>query len=203
MIARNFDNVRFFMAPETRFKQCVIFGTKKRSDHPAKAISDMLEAGGRGELLSQVLPEQWIDAPYTIPSAAELADFRFHAVRIDGPQLSAELDRFAGHTLWPQFKTTFSQGVRPSKPPLRDMSKWHLALALASGQVCGVVRSASGRTLLIKGDTFKEKSSVVEYQENVDGDVSETRIMTDKFVPVIRGIDFTPGPSLGQIVTIR
>ena len=203
IIARNFDQVRFFMAPETRFKQCVIFGTKKRSDHPAKAVSDMLEAGGRGELLSQVLPEQWIDAPYAIPTATELPDFRFHAVRIDGPQLAAELDRFARHTLWPQFKTTFSQGVKPHRPPLRDMSKWHLALALAAGQVCGVVQSVFGRTLLIKGDTFKEKSCAVEYQENADGHVSETRIMTDKFVPVIRGIDFTPGPTLGQIVTIR
>ena len=203
MIARHCDQVRFFMAPETRFKQCVIFGVKKRSEHSAKAVADMLEAGGRGELLSQVLPEQWTDMPYAIPAAAELPDFRFHAVRIDAPQLKEELDRFGHHTLWPQFKTTFSQGGKPHRPPLRDMSKWHLALALAAGQVCGVVRSASGRTLLIKGDTFKERSSTVEYQENADGSVNEIRTLTDKFVPVIRGIDFTPGPSLGQIVTIR
>lgn len=32
----------------------------------------------------------------------------------------------------------------------------------------------------------------------------ETRILTDRFVPVIRAIDFTPGSaSFGQIVTIR
>lgn len=203
MIARNFDQVRFFMAPESRFKQCVVFGIKKRSDHPVKAISDMLEAGGRGELLQRILPEQWTDPLYEIPAAPDLPDFRFHAVRIDVPQLKAELHRFPHQTLWPQFKATFSQGGKPTRPPLRDMSKWHLALALAAGQVCGVVQSKSGRTLLIKGDTFKEKSASVEYHENADGDVSETRILTDKFVPVIRGIDFTPGPSLGQIVTIR
>jgi len=36
-----------------------------------------------------------------------------------------------------------------------------------------------------------------------DGSVAETRVLTDKFVPVIRGIDFTPGAKFGSIVTIR
>ena len=36
-----------------------------------------------------------------------------------------------------------------------------------------------------------------------DGSVAETRILTDTFVPVIRGIDFTPGENLGAVVTIR
>jgi len=35
------------------------------------------------------------------------------------------------------------------------------------------------------------------------GDVTETRTLTDKFIPVIRGIDFTPGKTLGDIVEIR
>lgn len=203
MIARHFDRVRFFMSPEARFKQCLIFGIKKRAEHPSTAVADMLERGGRGEMAESILPESWNEEPYLVPASSDESECRFHAVRIDGPQLQAELARFGRQTLWPQFKTVFSQGTKRHRPPLRDMSKWHLALALAAGQVCGVVRSASGRTLLIKGDTFKEKSCTVEHQPNTDGSISETRILTDKFIPVIRGIDFTPGESLGQIVTIR
>jgi hypothetical protein len=78
-----------------------------------------------------------------------------------------------------------------------------LALALAAGQISGVVRSKQGQMLLIKGDTFKEKETTVERMARADGSVAETRILTDTFVPVIRGIDFTPGENLGAVVTIR
>lgn len=203
MIARHFDRVQFFLAPENRFKQCVIFGIKKRADHPSKAVAEMLECAGKGEMLCDELPEHWIEEPYLVPPSNDESEFRFHAVRIDATQLQAELSQYQRQTLWPQFDALFSQGVREHPAPLRDMSKWHLALALAAGQVCGVVRSVDGRTLLIKGDTFKEKSCAVEYAANADGSVFETRTLTDKFVPVIRGIEFTPGPYLGQIVTIR
>lgn len=37
-----------------------------------------------------------------------------------------------------------------------------------------------------------------------DGTVAETRILTDKFVPVIRAWDMTPGSSTcGEVLTIR
>ncbi len=114
-----------------------------------------------------------------------------------------ELVRFGASTLWPQFASAFGQWTQAHRRPLRDLSKWHLALALAAGQICGAVRSNNGRTLLIKGDTFKEKETTVEHTERADGSLVETRILTDKFVPVIRGIDFTPGPTFGEIVTIR
>ena len=106
------------------------------------------------------------------------------------------------HTLWPRFPAMFSTAQTPNRPPLRAMSRWHLALALAAGQIGGVIRSRTGRTLLIKGDTFKEKETHVEYEERRDGTVAETRILTDRFVPVIRAIDLTPGPGYGDIVTI-
>jgi hypothetical protein len=203
MIARHFDRVSFHMAPETRFKQCVIFGIKKRAEHPSKAVADRLQQGGRGELSASILPEDWSEEPYRVPTAGDDAEFQLYAVRIDGPQLQAELERFMRQTLWPQFPTLFVHGSKPARPPLRDMSQWHLALALAAGQVCGIVKSKGGRVLLIKGDTFKEKSKAVEHQTDADGNVTEIRTLTDTFIPVIRGIDFTPGPSLGQIVTIR
>lgn len=62
----------------------------------------------------------------------------------------------------------------------------------------------SGRTLAVKGDTFKQKSSAVEYRERDDGSLAETRILTDKFVPVIRAWDLTPdSATLGQVLTIH
>ncbi len=52
--------------------------------------------------------------------------------------------------------------------------------------------------MVVKGDTHKEKSAAVEYNEREDGSIAETRILTDKFVPVIRAWDMTPGSPLGE-----
>ena len=201
LIARGFSRVRVFMAPEQRFRQCVILGVKRGSDRPDPQVAAMLEAVGKGEL-PDTLPEVWAEEPYLVPGITEGAEFALRALRIDAAQLEAELVRLAGHTLWPRFPAMFSTAQTPNRPPLRAMSRWHLALALAAGQIGGVIRSRTGRTLLIKGDTFKEKETHVEYEERSDGTVAETRILTDRFVPVIRAIDLTPGPGYGDIVTI-
>lgn len=201
LIARGFSRVRVFMAPEQRFRQCVILGVKRRSDRPDPRVATLLEAVGRGDL-PETLPEAWTEEPYLVPGITEGAEFSLRALRIDAAQLEAELVRLAGHTLWPRFPAMFATSRTPNRPPLRAMSRWHLALALAAGQIGGVIRSRSGRTLLIKGDTFKEKETHVEYEERRDGTVAETRILTDRFVPVIRAIDLTPGPGYGDIVTI-
>jgi hypothetical protein len=88
--------------------------------------------------------------------------------------------------------------------PARALSHWHLALALAAGAISGVVTSKTGKVLVVKGDTHKEKSLTTEYTERDDGSVAETRILTDRFVPVIRAWDMTPGsPTRGEVLTIR
>lgn len=202
MIARNFDRVQAFMAPVQKFKQCVIFGIKKRATVPDPAVFKKLEAIGRGELPPE-LPEYWQGDPYLVPAMTDESGFSFTAIRLDAEQLAVEVNRLGRSTLWPQFPSMFGHGGQTHRRPLRNLSSWHLALALAAGQISGVVRSEDGRTLLIKGDTFKEKDVLVERAERADGSVAETRIMTDKFVPVIRGIDFTPGLSFGEVVTIR
>jgi tRNA1(Val) A37 N6-methylase TrmN6 len=203
LIARNFERVHCAMAPETRFKQAVVIGVRKRSDRPDPAVAKSIQAFGRGEHLQDVLPEVWSEAPYLVPEAdlAE-ADWRFHAVRIDAAQLDAELQRFRGSTLWPNFATHFGQVQREHRRPLRAMRPWHLALALAAGQICGEVRALDGRVLLVKGDTYKSKRETVDVTTHDDGSITETRTLTDVFVPVIRGLEFTPGPQLGAIVTI-
>jgi hypothetical protein len=138
---------------------------------------------------------------YTVP-AAPPGDVRFVAGRLDPRQLADELRRYP--CLWDQFELRFARIERNHRRPLRALSRWHLALALAAGQVSGVVTSRDGRRFVVKGDTHKEKTTRVEIEETDDGAVRETRILTDRFVPVIRAIDFTPGSkSFGQIITIR
>jgi tRNA1(Val) A37 N6-methylase TrmN6 len=202
LIARNFDRVRCFMAPEARFKQTVVMGVRKRSDRPNPAVVAQIESLGRGERLEDVLPETWADEPYQVPDNDLAEDLRFHAVRIDAAQLAAELERFRSSTLWPTFASHFGQAQKEHRRPLRAMRPWHLALALAAGQICGVVEAPDGRVLLVKGDTFKSKRETVDVTTHDDGSATETRTLTDVFVPVIRGIDFTPGEQMGAIVTI-
>ncbi len=201
-LARNFTNLRFFMAPEQQFQQCVILGTKVKPGHPRKDVLDMLTRAQAGEFKEQVLPEYWEDDPYVVPPIQEGAEFDFHAVRIDGPQLADELAKWSHNLLWPSFSTCFNQVRSTHRRPLRDMTKWHLALALAAGQVTGCIQSKDGRTFLIKGDTFKKKERSVSTDVDEKGNVSETITMLDKFVPVINAIEFTPDHRLGQIVKI-
>lgn len=203
ILARNFKRLQLFMAPEPRFKQCVVFGVRRRAGVPAPGVVEALvQAAAAGEQ-GPVLPATWSSPPYVVPQVVEDPAFRFQAIRIDGPQLAAEVRRLARHTLWPQFQTVFAQVSRAHRPPLRPLSKWHLALALAAGQVTGMVRGAGGRVLLIKGDTHKQKARKVEHVVDEKGGIHETVVLTDIFVPVIHGIDLTPGPGLGAIVTIR
>jgi Uncharacterised methyltransferase family (DUF6094) len=202
LIARNFERVEIFKAPEERFKQCVVFGVKRRSDNPDASVVKRLVAANLESKIEE-LPEVWTKEPYLVPAATPSEQFSLVSVRIDGPQLDAEMNRLEKHSLWPRFAAMFGSQVQAPRRPLRDLSKWHLALALAAGQINGIVRSKSGQTLLIKGDTFKSKKVTVEHAEGGDGELRETRISTDTFVPTIRAIDFTPGEGYGQLLTIR
>ena len=201
MISRNFDRVQVFMAPTKTYKQCVIFGIKRRADSVNPGDQSMLEACGRGEL-TQELPEFWQDDPYLVPATKD-QDCRFTAIRVDGRQLQAEIDRLSHYTLWPQFDRHFGALARTARRPLRSLSDWHLALALAAGQISGLVESSSGRKLLIKGDTYKDRTQSSSFEERENGDIVETVTFTDKFVPSINGIDFTNGASYGDIISIR
>lgn len=201
-LARNFQDLRFFMAPEQEFKQCVIFGTKCRPGHPRKDVLDMLAQAQAGELAHQTLPEEWLDTPYQVPPIQEGSEMVFHAVRMDAEQLAEELQKHRNGLLWPNFEACFNQARGSHRRPLRDMTQWHLALALAAGQVTGCIRSTTGRTFLIKGDTFKKKERMVTTEVDDKGKVSETIVMLDKFVPIINAIEFTPDHRLGQVVRI-
>lgn len=202
LIARHFERVEVFMSAEQEFKQCVLFGVKRRPAHPDGALVKRLLAFAAGEDQAE-LPAFWSGHPYVVPAIKPDDEFSFSVVRLDTRQLQDELDKgLHRSTLWPRFGLQMRRAAGEAKPPLRAMTDWHLALALAAGQISGIVTSAQGRRLLIKGRTHKQKSTQVLRETSADGSVSETRVLTDKFVTVIRGIDLTPGPEFGQIVTI-
>jgi SAM-dependent methyltransferase len=200
-LARHFKDLRFYMAPEKQFQQCVIFGVKVKPTHPRKDVVEMLTKAQAGELKDQVLPAEWCETPYILPMATD-DEFDFRAVRIDGDQLVEELKHFESSLLWSGFDRHFNQARASHRRPLRELSRWHLALALAAGQVRGMIKSKSGRSFLIKGDTFKRKQRTVSMETDEKGNVRQTVTMLDKFVPVISAIEFTPGPDKGRIVEI-
>jgi len=201
-LARNYENLRVFMAPEQRFKQCVVLGVRRRSANAGKRVLDLLTQAQSAPDKTPVLPESWADDPYRIPAYETGAEFDFHAVRIDAPQLGDELQRLAPSLLWQHMQTHFNQVKSAGRPPLREMTPWHLALSLAAGQINGRICSADGREFLIKGDTFKGKSRSTVMETDEKGRVSQTIVMLDRFVPVINAIELTPDHRLGQIVKI-
>jgi tRNA1(Val) A37 N6-methylase TrmN6 len=202
-IARHFEDVTVHMAPEQQFKQCVVLGRKRRPAAPDARIVKRLLAFAAGDDQLE-LPRRWPTAPYEVPAARPADDFTFTIVRLDARQLYAELQAgLARHSLWPRFDLQMKPRLGDMRPPLRAMTDWHLALALAAGQLSGVVTSSAGRRLLVKGRTHKVKDTQVLTETGDDGSVTETRVLVDRFVTVIRGVDLTPGPTLGQVVTIQ
>jgi protein-L-isoaspartate O-methyltransferase len=204
-LTRHFADLRVFRAVETQFKQVVIFGRRVRQRDQAsdsvKTTRGLLLQIGQGETPAEELPVEWPFLPYIVP-AAQAEPEHFYRVTMEPEQFAEEVGRLQG--LWPSLDTHLGAAQQALRPPARALSHWHLALALAAGAISGVVKSRNGRVLVVKGDTHKEKTSAVEFTERDDGSISETRILTDKFVPVIRAWDMTPGsPTRGQVLTIR
>lgn len=201
-LVRNFQNLQVFMAPERRFRQCVVIGTRCRPTHATKAALQPLVDAQASEEGAPMLPDSWELEPYVIPALQSDVELDFHAVQIDEEQLVDELAKFSHCLLWEGLQAHFAQATGACRPPLRDLTPWHLALALAAGQVTGKITADNGRTFLIKGDTYKRKERKVSIEVDEKGNTSQSIVMLDRFVPVINAIEFTPDERLGQIVKI-
>ncbi len=204
-LTRHFADLSVFQAVDKQFKQVVVFGRRVRqrdqTGEDVKASRARLLQIGLGELQADELPPEWTLLPYVVPTAQAEPE-HFYRISMEPEQFADEVQRLKG--LWPAFETHLGATQQTLRAPARALSQWHLALALAAGAISGVVQSSSGRTLAVKGDTFKQKSSAVEYRERDDGSMAETRILTDKFVPVIRAWDLTPeSTTLGRVLTIH
>jgi len=202
-IARHFHTVRVYEAPEQQFKQLVIMGVRQRVEGTDAALCQRLRAIGVGDIQVEVFPDEWLNEPYVVPAVQHQQEVKFYSAKIDQRQLIDVISEEPG--LWRHMGLVFHYEHRQHRRPLRALSPWHLALALAAGQVSGVVKSRDGRTFVIKGDTFKDKVSTEEIVRNGKGDiVGNKRIQTDRFVPTIRALDFTPGSlTFGESLIIR
>jgi hypothetical protein len=204
-LTRHFADLRIYRAVETQFKQVVIFGRRVRqreqvSDEAKTARSFLLQVG-QGDTETEELPCEWPFLPYTVPASLAEPE-HFYRVTVEPEQFAAEVQRLQG--LWPAADTHLGAAQQSPRPPARALSQWHLALALAAGAISGVVTSKTGKVLVVKGDTHKEKTLATEYTERDDGSIAETRILTDRFVPCIRAWDMTPdSPTRGRVLTIR
>lgn len=203
-LTRHFKELRVFQGVDKQFKQVVVFGVRVRqrdqSSATVKSARDRLLQIGSGDIEAEELPEEWPFQSYTVP-AAQGDPEQFYLVKLEPEQFALEVQRLQG--LWPAASAHLGAARQSPRPPARALSQWHLALALAAGAISGVVTSKTGKVMVVKGDTHKAKSATTEYTEREDGSVAETRILTDRFVPVIRAWDLTPGsPTLGQVLTI-
>lgn len=204
-LTRHYSDLRAYRAVETQFKQVVVFGRRSRqrdqaSDETKSARALLLQIG-QGDIEAEALPEEWPFLPYTVPATTSDPE-HFYRVTLEPAQFAEEVGRLQG--LWPTLEAHLGTSQQSLRPPARALSHWHLALALAAGAISGVVTSKSGKVLIVKGDTHKEKTLQREFTERDDGSVAETRILTDKFVPVIRAWDMTPdSPTRGEVLTIR
>ncbi len=204
-LTRHLADLRIYRAVETQFKQVVVFGRRVRQRDQAsdsvKAVRGLLLQIGQGYVEAEELPLEWPFLPYSVPTSPVEPE-HFYRVTMEPEQFADEVGRLQG--LWPAIDTHLGAAQQSLRPPARALSHWHLALALAAGAISGVVKSKAGRVLVVKGDTHKEKALQTEYTERDDGSVAETRILTDKFVPVIRAWDMTPSsPTRGEVLTIR
>lgn len=193
-IARHFTSVKAYLAPEQQYKQVVLFGIRREVDDVSDrhTIRQQLARIGQGEL-PPVLPEIWLDEAYTVP-AIKTGVSSFCISRLDARQLAEMRDSTPG--LWSQFTLRFSQALTGQKQPLMDLSQWHLALALAAGQMSGAVTSRDGRTYLIRGSTYKTQTERVICELDEEGKETWVRIRLDRFVPTLRALDMTPNGCL-------
>ncbi|PRB81545.1 DUF6094 domain-containing protein [Pseudomonas sp. MYb185] len=203
-LCNHFTDLRIYAAADATFKQVVIFGTRVRRQDLVKprvaVMRDRLRAVAADLQAAEELPASWPWEPYVVlPAVNELE--HFCRVSLEPEQFADEIGRLRG--FWPDFMLHFGQtGIQP-RPPVRELSNWHLALALAAGAISGVVHSKTGRVLVLKGDTYKDKVRKTEFTEDADGNVSEVRILTDRFIPIIRAWDMTPdSPDRGRVLTI-
>lgn len=204
-LTRHFTGLQVYRSVDPQFKQIVLFGQKIRqrslSAATSKELRNRLLQVGRGEIEPGELPAQWPLLPYLIPAAIGGPE-HFYRISLEPQQFSEEVHRLKG--LWPEFDTHLGASQQLPRRPARALGRWHLALALAAGAISGVVRSKTGKLLIVKGDTHKEKTASTEFSEDEDGNVIETRVLTDKFVPAIRAWDMTPdSPTRGRVLTIR
>lgn len=204
-LARCLDEISVYRLPEEQFKQIVVMGYRRKVEgQPNPGVINLLLDVANDRNAAPELPEV-PDRFYKVSTLTADQQKRVVEIRSNVPTRELVADVIEQHAcLWHDFANHFNQRAKVTRRPARKLSDWHLALMLAAGQVSGVVESPTGRRLLVKGGTHKEKEVAVEFAEDADGNLEEKRIATDRFVPIIKAIDVTPNTAdFGNIFTIR
>lgn len=205
-IATRFYKISVMRAAVETFNQLIIFANKipQKNFISQEAVSlskELLQcwADGADELLNILEPNI-----YLIPESNPKANFRPFSHEVSAEGLSTELSDVRKTTLWPQMHSFLNHGQHlVTRRPLCALGRWHTALALAAGQVGGVVTSKSGRKLLIKGNTRKIKLVTSTEDADQNGSAAVT-VHLDRFVPVIKAIDLTKNSlNYGEVITIK
>ena len=200
-IASHYCDVQVFKGAVDTYKQIVIIGKRQRADSSDVTLRNWLMDIGQSKTIPSELPG--VDSEpesYLVPATVDLK-LKFQYVKTDPKQLLVEINKHP--VLWQGFDMHFCNTTQVKRRPLRKMTDWHMALMLAAGHINGLVTSNDGeKTYLIKGDTHKKKEVKVTYSAEGEATVKTTTAI-DRFVPVIRAIDVTPGPTYGQMLTIK
>lgn len=203
-IASYFIELRIFKAAVDTYKQYVIIGIRPKNRRQiGKKLADeqqrlLLDYENAPPLDTET------DYLYEVPQAVSRT-FRPMSFEVTHDVLQEELDKLHQQTLWPQFAQWFGNALSQEKRrPLCTLGQWHSALALAAGQVSGIVTAKDGRKLLIKGSTHKTKVVTVDEEEDAKGNTVTTTTALDRFVPSIRAVNLTENsPEYGCVLTIK
>jgi tRNA1(Val) A37 N6-methylase TrmN6 len=205
-LARSLEGIRVFKAGDDKFKQVIIIGFRKKVDNSSHTdtVNALLAIGEDRDKASVISSADFntFDIPVCSPSDA-LKPCELRTVKPTASQIAEVSKQYP--CLWSHFNSMFKQTQNVKRRPARKLSPWHLSLLLAAGQFSGIVQSQTGRKMLVKGSTYKQKMRKVESVINDASVNTETRIIdTDTFVPRILGIDFTEGSEFfGDIFTIK
>ena len=161
VLSYNFENIKVFRFPPEaydQFKQVVIFAELKRT--PAKDPLDekWLVKCGRRETIVPDVSISWLKNRYQVPQMSRKQkkhQILFSTNTIDPDDLAYEVKKFGlVDEIIQIFDATHVVDLKTR--PIMPMRHGHLAQALASGIMNGVVRDKNGENpLLVKGLTRK------------------------------------------------
>jgi tRNA1(Val) A37 N6-methylase TrmN6 len=188
-LTRDYTQLSIYKAPERRFRQLVIFGYRNGAsvrESDEKAVAHFLDIARRDKF--EVLPSL-SNMRYDVPGSMVRRDdkFQFLASRLNEDDIIEYLNANPG--MWATFQHDFGQRNVIRQRPLKPLSPWHTALALAAGLIGGVVTSKDGLQMIVKGATRKVGVPRVTTDHNHEtGVVTTTEEITESFSPSIRGV---------------
>src|SRR3546814_20790425 len=95
-----------------------------------KAVGNRLLQVGLGEVEAEELPSEWPFLPYIVPASPAEPE-HFFRVTMEPEPFDDEVGRLQG--LWPSLATHLGPAQQSLRPPARDCSHHHPALASAPG----------------------------------------------------------------------